>query len=132
MEGLSVIESIRKLPPATKERWRDLAFSLLFSCSTIWVVSVDERALSGLPGLLMLLALVMAPAFTLYAARGLTRDPAVRGAPRKFALFIQWALAIPLLVLGICIAGWLVFSLFGWLASIPLWAAVIIVLLILK
>ena len=41
------------------------------------------------------------------------------------------AVAIPFVVVGLLIAAWLLFSALGWLTSIPAWAAVIIVLLVL-
>lgn len=41
------------------------------------------------------------------------------------------AVAIPFVVVGVLIAAWLLFSALGWLTSIPAWAGVIIVLLVL-
>jgi len=42
-----------------------------------------------------------------------------------------WIIGIPVIFAALLAVGWSLFSFFGWLGTIPAWAAVIIVLLIL-
>lgn len=62
----------------------------------------------------------------------LVNDSRLVGVSKSIAGFIWLVFAFPLIFVGIGTAIWLLFLVFGWLAAIPAWAAVIIIILLLK
>ena len=112
--------------------WGTLLIFVGFSALEIWVLVYGNLTFEKWKDWLFVLGAFMFPILALVSAHNLTRDERLQGVSRKLALLVKWVLAAPFALVVIAATIWLLISIFGWFASIPGWAAVIIVILLLK
>lgn len=105
-----------------------VGFSVLEACALVYGNLTFEKWKDWL----IVFGAFMFPVLALVSAHSLTKDTRLQGINRKLAVYVKWVLAAPFALIAITLAMWLLFSIFGWFASIPGWAAVIIILLFLK
>lgn len=115
-----------------KEKWKTLLFWLGFSVLGIWALIYGNLTFEKWKDWLIVGTAFYFPLMAFDSARNLESDPRVVGMAKSIARMCQWILAAPFVIVALSVAGWLLFSFFGWLATIPAWAAVIIILLLLR
>ena len=112
--------------------WWTLAVHLAFSVLEIWLLTSGNLKFEHWKDWFIAFGAIFFPFMALLSAYALTSDIRLKGHLRSIALTIQWLLAVPFLSIAAGILGWLLFSLIGWFATIPAWAAVIIILLLVR
>ncbi len=80
---------------------------------------------------IILAGAIMFPILALLALLSLIKNWTPEQEDKIFSRTLGWIVAAPIVVVVAAIAGVALYSAFGWLATIPSWAAVIIVLLVL-
>jgi hypothetical protein len=75
---------------------------------------------------------ILFPMLAVISGMGLLKNWSIEESERATNRVIGWIIAIPLIVAAFVIATWGIVSFFGWLATIPSWAAVIIILLLIN
>ena len=113
-------------------KWLTLVLWLGFSALEIWLLLFGNLKFDHWKAWVIALGAVFFPFMALWSAAELTSDKRLTGALRRGAVAIKWLLAAPFVIVATILIGWLLFAVLGWFASIPLWAAVIIILLLIK
>ncbi|KZC20689.1 MULTISPECIES: hypothetical protein [Rhodanobacter] len=112
-------------------KWGLVILFVGFSALEIWALFSGVVTLAHWKGWLIAGGAVFFPIMALWSAIDLTRDSRLIGIARHLATAIKWLLALPFVLVAVAFIGWLLYQAAGWLATIPSWAAVIIVLLLL-
>lgn len=72
------------------------------------------------------------PILTVLSWKSLISNWSVEESDHAVGKVFGWIIAAPVIVAALVLVGWALFSFLGWLATIPVWAAVIIILLLLR
>lgn len=113
-------------------KWGSLLIFIGFSALEVWVLIYGNLTFEKWRDWLFILGAFMFPLLALTSSHAITEDIRLQGTARKVAVFLKWILAAPFALIAVAVAIWLLSSVVGWFASIPGWAAVIIILLLLK
>lgn len=80
---------------------------------------------------IILVGAVLFPIMTIVSWRSLRNNWTAEEEDRAATRTLGYIVLIPIILVAVIVTGYALFSLYGWLATIPSWAAVIILLLIL-
>jgi hypothetical protein len=117
------------------KRWREqrtqfLGF-LLFSVLEIGYLLYSRLTFTVWRDWIFLGGAVLFSIMTIISWRSMRNNRTAEQEDRAVTLTFGYIVAGPIILLIAVLAGFALFSMFGWLATIPSWAAVIIVLLVL-
>ncbi|SFK45166.1 hypothetical protein SAMN05192579_10314 [Rhodanobacter glycinis] len=131
METMNEVREAQAFDQTLAGKWGVLILFIAFSALEIWALFSGVVTLEHWRGWLIAGGAVLFPFLALWSAIELTKDNRLIGAARHLATAIKWLLALPFVLVAVALIGWLLYQTFGWFATIPSWAAVIIVLLLL-
>lgn len=115
-----------------KQKWLNLLIFMGFSILELWVLFFGNLTFDRWKDWIILCGAFFFPFMALISAGSLANDSRLTGPRKNLALVLKWLLAAPFALVGLAIAGWALYSTFGWFATIPSWAAVIILILLFK
>ena len=115
-----------------KQKWFNLLTFLGFSILELWVLFFGNLTFERWKDWIIVGGAFFFPLMALRSASSLANDSRLTDPSKNLALAIKWLLAAPFVLIGLVIAGWALYSIFGWFATIPSWAAVIILILLFK
>jgi Ca2+/Na+ antiporter len=104
---------------------------LFFSAFEIGALASGLVSLATWGGWIVLFGAFFFPVMAVISLVGILKNWTVEQEDRAFTRTFGYIFGVPIILVAFILAGWVLFSTFGWLASIPSWAAVIIVLLVL-
>jgi hypothetical protein len=104
---------------------------VFFSVFELGYLFFSRPTFSSLVDWLILAGAIFFPIMALISWRSMRNDWSVEKEDQTFTRTFGYIVLAPILLVVAVIAGFALFSAFGWLATIPSWAAVIIVLLVL-
>jgi LytS/YehU family sensor histidine kinase len=119
-------------PESIKQELSTLIYGLGFSALGVWVLVYENLKFDHWKDWLIVVSTIFSLLMTFGAANILAKDAGVTGVVNTVAVAVKWLLLAPFFAMAVGIAGWLLFSIFGWMGSIPAWAAIIIVILLVK
>ena len=114
------------------QKWFNLLTFSGFSVLEIWVLFYGNLTFERWKDWLIVGGAFFFPIMALISAGNLAHDSRLVGPLKTLVSGFMWLLALPFALIALGIVGWAMFSIFGWFATIPTWAAVIILLLLLK
>lgn len=114
------------------QKWFNLLVFFGFSIFELWSLFYGNLTFEHWKDWLIVGGAFFFPIMALISAGNLAHDTRLVGPIKTVVLGFMWLLALPFVLIALAITGWALYSIFGWFATIPVWAAVIILLLLFK
>src|SRR5882672_12686935 len=112
-----------------KEKWINFLAFVGFSALEIGVLIWGNLTFQKWRDWVIVAGALFFPILAMISLRGIRNDWTNEESDRAFWKVFGWLFALPFILGAVAVAIWILFVFFGWLATIPGWAAVIIILL---
>lgn len=109
------------------EKWTTFVVFLVFSALEIGLLVFGELDFTKWRDWLIVVGAIFCPVLTVIAGVALVKDWSIEKSDRVLNRTLGCLIGAPIATL---VGVWVLTSFFGWFSTIPLWAAVIIVLLV--
>ncbi len=114
-----------------KEHRNTFLIFLFLSALEIWALFTRDMRFEKWADWIIVGGAVMFPLLAFQSGRAMRNNWSAERSDQAVKRMFSWLLATPFLLAAAALGLWAVLAVFGWLGSIPGWAAVIIFLLVL-
>jgi hypothetical protein len=113
-----------------REQRKTFFIFLFFSAFEVGYLIFGDVSLTTWGGRVILFGAFFFPIFAVISWRSMRNNWSAQREDDAAMRIIGWMFGVPIILATLVLGGWALYSALGWLGTIPSWAAVIIILLI--